>query len=62
MELVFGFVRQQWTRWLGHVMRINENDISRTFLSWRPMGKRPRCWLKKKRLDVMGKNVDRMGI
>jgi len=43
-------------------MRRSEDDISRTILNWKPMGKRPRGRPRKKWLDVVEKDLERLGV
>jgi len=56
------FIRGQRTQWLGHVIRRSEDDISRTILNWKPMGKRPRGRPRKRWLDVVEEDLERLGV
>jgi hypothetical protein len=43
-------------------MQRNEDDISRTILNWKPMGKRPRERFRKRWLDVVEEELERFEI
>jgi hypothetical protein len=43
-------------------MRRNEDDINRTILNWKPIGKIPRGRSRKKRLDVVEEVLERLGV
>jgi hypothetical protein len=43
-------------------MQRSEDDISRTILNWKPMGKRPRGRPRKRWLDVVEEDLERLGV
>lgn len=46
---VTNFIKGQRIQWLGHIVRIRENEVVRVALEWKPHGKRPR----KRWIDVV---------
>jgi len=60
MAPVIRFVRGQRIEWLRHAMRRSEDDISRTILNWKPMGKRPRGRPRKRWTDVVEEDLERL--
>ncbi|KAE9523129.1 hypothetical protein AGLY_016470 [Aphis glycines] len=59
---VISFIRGQRIQWLGYAMRRSEDDISRTILNWKPMGKRPRGRPRKRWLDVVEEDQERLRV
>lgn len=48
------FISGQQIQRLGHIMYRNKEHMVRAVLEWKPMGKRPRGWSKKKKwLDTV---------
>lgn len=43
-------------------MRRSEDDISRTILNWKSMGKRPRGRPRKRWMDVVEEDLERLGV
>jgi hypothetical protein len=62
IESVISFIRGQRIQWLGHAMRRSEDDISRTILNWKPMGKRLRGRPRKRWMDVAEEDLKRLGL
>ncbi|KAL4090626.1 hypothetical protein QTP88_025425 [Uroleucon formosanum] len=62
MALVISFVRGQRIQWLEYGMRRNEDDISRTILNWKPMGKRPRGRPRKRWMNVVEEDLERLEV
>jgi len=62
MASVVSFIRGQMIQWLGHIWRHSEDDINRVDLEWKPMGKRPRGQPRKRWLDVLEEDLNRMGV
>lgn len=62
MAPVISFVRGQRIQWLDHAMWRSENDISRTILNWKPLGKRPRGRPRKRWMDVVEEDLERLGV
>jgi hypothetical protein len=62
MAPVISFVRGQRIQWLGYAIRRSEDDISRTILSWKPMGKRSRERLRKRLMDVVEGDLEKLEV
>ncbi|KAF0705870.1 Uncharacterized protein FWK35_00030060 [Aphis craccivora] len=53
LTTVTSFIKSQRIQWLGHIMRIRENEVVRLKLEWKPIGKRPRGRPRKRWIDVV---------
>jgi hypothetical protein len=56
------FISGQRIQWLGHVMRRNEEDMVRAVQEWKPTGKRPHGWPKKRWLDTVEEDLRKIGV
>ena len=62
MTSVVNFMKGQRIQWLGHMWRRSEDDINRVILEWKPTGKRPRGRPRKRWLDGVEEDLQRMGV
>ena len=57
-----GFIKSQRLQWLGHVMRWNNDAVTKIVLNWKPEGKRPRGRIRKRWMDVVEKDLEDLGV
>ncbi|KAL4112236.1 hypothetical protein QTP88_016061 [Uroleucon formosanum] len=62
MASIVSFIKGQRIQWLGHMWRRSEHNINRVVLEWKPTGKRPRGRPRKRWLDVVKKDLYRIGV
>ena len=48
--------------WLGHVMRLDENRTPKRVLEWKPLGRRIRGRPRKRWIENVEEDIQRMGI
>ncbi|KAL4098346.1 hypothetical protein QTP88_022976 [Uroleucon formosanum] len=51
------YIRGQGIQWFGHIMREGDDKITKTVLSWKPTGKRPRGRPRKMWMDVVEEDL-----
>jgi len=62
MASVVSFIRGQRIQWLGHMWWRSEDDLNRVVLECKSTGKRPRGRPRKRWLDVVEEDLNRMGV
>jgi hypothetical protein len=56
------YVKSKRMAWLGHVMRMEGERISKRVLEWKPMGRRNRGRPRKRWIEDVDKDIQIMGI
>jgi hypothetical protein len=56
------FIKSRRIAWLGHVMRVEEKRTPKRVLEWKPMGRRIRGRPRKRWIEDVEENIQRVGI
>jgi len=56
------FIRSSIAAWLGHVMQMDEKRTPKRVLEWKPIGRRIRGRPRKRRIEYVEEDIQRMGI
>jgi len=56
------FIKSRRIAWLGHVMLMDETRTPKTVLEWKPIGRRIRGRPRKRWLEDVEEDIQRMGI
>jgi len=59
---VVRFVKSKIIAWLGHVMRMEGKRIPKSVLEWKPTGRRNRGRPRKRWIEDVEEDIQRMGI
>ncbi|VVC43813.1 HMG-I/HMG-Y, DNA-binding, conserved site [Cinara cedri] len=59
---ITNFVKTQRIKWFGHVMRRSNSDYLKAAIEWKPTGKRPRGRPKKRWIDGIKQDLEKLGI
>jgi hypothetical protein len=56
------FIKGRRIAWLGHVMRMDEKRTHKRVLEWKPVGRRIRGRPRKRWIEDVEEDIERMGI
>jgi len=56
------FIKSRRIAWLGHVMRVDEKRTLKRVLEWKPIGRRIRGRPRKRWIEDVEEDIQRMGI
>jgi hypothetical protein len=59
---IINFVKTQRIKWFGHVMRRLNSDYLKAVAKWKPTGKRPKGRQKKRWIDSIKQDLEKLGI
>jgi hypothetical protein len=59
---ITNFVKAQRIKWFGHVMRRSDSEYLKATVEWKPTGKRPRGRPKKRWIDGIKQDLEKLGI
>ena len=62
MISIVRFIRSSIAAWLGHVMQMDEKRTPKRVLEWKPIGRRIRGRPRKRRIEYVEEDIQRMGI
>jgi hypothetical protein len=61
-KLYFNFIKGQRLKWFGHVKRKEVTNKTKATMDWQPEGKRPRGRPKKRWIDGIRQDLERLEI
>jgi hypothetical protein len=59
---IMRFIKSRRIAWLGHVMRMDEKGTTKRVLQWKPIGRRIRGRPRKRWIEDVEEDIERMGI